>query len=55
MQRTGKIMENRSFALGNGQYASGPDMRPGSPVPFYMRTLAFLDAKSASTTFWDLL
>lgn len=46
----------RSHANGNGNsYANGPDMRSGSPVPPYMRSPAFLDARAVSTTFWELL
>jgi hypothetical protein len=48
-------MDARSHANGNGPCEGGSDMRMGSPVPFYMRTPAVLDARATSTTFWDLL
>jgi hypothetical protein len=36
-------------------FANGPDIRTGSPVPFWARTQVVIDAKNISTTFWDLV
>jgi hypothetical protein len=46
----------RSSYNGNGSnYANGPDMRAGSPVPKHLLSPAVLDARAMSITFWDLL
>jgi hypothetical protein len=49
-------MTDRSFANGNGNsHVYGPDMRLGSPVPFWLRNPEWLMARAVSTTFWELI
>lgn len=45
----------RGQSIAKGVSESGPDMRTGSPVHPAFRSLAYLDARAVTTTFWDLL
>ena len=48
-------MDERSHVLGNGQSSCNGNSSYNGPVPFYLRSPAYVDARAVSTTFWDLL
>lgn len=46
-------MNDKSYANGGGNNVGNGATGHNSPVPKYLLSPAYLDAKAVSTTFWD--